>query len=224
MKKFALFLVAVGSTFSYGCIAQTSAKNLSDLSSQNDLAIVSYHVEERINMNFGGSVRTYDVTNLSMITPKELGKDNVRIITPKYGKINPKAVAVETLTAETKKAAPELIKAETKITKPAVIEPKVTKVAAAPVATRDYATIDVVETYERIMDKGYKSVPMLTKVADKHFFNGDYTLAAKWYTELFASTTDLETVYYYRYAQSLIETGQKSKGDEMMKIFETKSL
>ena len=87
MKKYAFFFVAIGSVFSYSCFAQSNAKDLSDMSSKNDLAVVSYHVEERINMNFGGSVRTYEVSNLDMITPKDLGKNNVRIITPKYAKI-----------------------------------------------------------------------------------------------------------------------------------------
>ena len=84
--------------------------------------------------------------------------------------------------------------------------------------------IDVVGTYERIMDKGYKSVDMITKVADQHFFDGDLISAAKWYNELFCCAIDLEPVYYYRYAQSLKAVNQPEKADVMMKIFESKSL
>jgi hypothetical protein len=42
--------------------------------------------------------------------------------------------------------------------------------------------------------------------------------AARWYGELFAMTTDLEPVYYYRYAQSLRFHWWKWKSDEMMDI------
>lgn len=222
MKKFALFCTAVGSVFSYSCYAQSNVTTMMDVSSRNDLAVVSYHVEERINMNFGGSVRTYDVPNLDLITPKDLGKNNVRIITPKYGKVKVKAVAVELATSSTTKTASEPIKSDAKIT--VAVVPVKEKVLVAPEVSRDYVNIDVVGTYERILDKGYKSVDMMTKVADKHFFAGDMTLAAKWYTELFSNKKDLEAVYYYRYAKSLIDTGDTSKGNEMMKIFETKSL
>jgi hypothetical protein len=223
MKKFALFCTAIGSVFSYSCFAQSNVKTLTDASSKNDLAVVSYHVEERINMNFGGSIRTYDVTNLNLITPKDLGKNNIRIITPKYGKINAKAVAVETVSSGGIKSTVEAIKSSARVNATVATPPK-EKVLAAPDVTRDYVNIDIVGTYERILDKGYKSVDMIIKVADKHFFAGDMTLAAKWYTELFNNKTDLEAVYYYRYAQSLLDTGQTAKGNEMMKVFESKSL
>src|SRR6476661_6209111 len=73
------------------------------------------------------------------------------------------------------------------------------KPAAAP--AKETVSIDVVSTYERVMDKGYKSAEMLRKAGDRHFFNGDLTSAAKWYTELFNITTDLDAIYYYRYGQ-----------------------
>ena len=74
------------------------------------------------------------------------------------------------------------------------------------------------------MDKGYKSVAMITKVADRNFFDGDMDKAAKMYAELFAITNDLEAVYYYRYGHSLISIGQTEKGTELIEIFKSKSL
>lgn len=83
-------------------------------------------------------------------------------------------------------------------------------------------SIDVVKTYAKVLDKGYKSVEMLTKVGDRAYFDGDLAIAAKCYSELFSMTKNLDPVYYYRYAQSLKAINQIDKADEMMKLFENK--
>ncbi len=219
MKKFALFCIALGSAFSFNCLAQDNSRLLSNqminqqIAAGDNLAVVSYHVVEKINMNFGSRITTYDVPSLSLVSDKDLGTNNTRTITPKYGRIRIKAVAIEGIKANgSKKLGMDISSIDIKPNYEAII-PK-----------RDFVNIDVVGTYERIMDKGYKSVDMIIKVADRHFFNGDLDLAAKWYTELFNNKKDLEAVYYYRYGQSLIATGQVEKGNEMIKIFETKSL
>jgi len=82
--------------------------------------------------------------------------------------------------------------------------------------------LDRESTYERIIDKGYESVDMLKKVADKRFFNNEFQLAARWYGCLFDLTTDLEPVYYYRYATALKETNQHDKAQAMMELFKQK--
>ncbi|PKH69172.1 hypothetical protein CXF59_00150, partial [Flavobacterium sp. ALD4] len=69
-------------------------------------------------------------------------------------------------------------------------------------------------------EKGYKSADMFQKLGNAYYFNGELKESSRWYGELFAMTTDLERVYYYRYAQSLRFTGEKEKGDEMMAIFD----
>ena len=216
MKNNAHFFIAIASAFSFNGFAQSSpiAK---DFASENDLAVVSYHVEERINMNFGGSITTYNVPSLSLVSDKQLGENNVRIITPKYAKIRAKSIATTIISNREPKALTTLANVTSKLVDAEIITTSQRK--------RLYVDIDVVGTYERIMDKGYKSVAMITKVADRHFFDGDLVLAAKWYTELFNTTTsELEAVYYYRYAQSLLAVGQIKKGNEMMRIFESKSL
>jgi hypothetical protein len=220
MKNYVHFFLAVGSVFSYSCCAQSNTKNLPDLTSKNDLAVVSYHVEERINMNFGGSVRTYEVSNLDMITPKDLGKNNIRIITPKYAKVRGKTAAIETManqkTVVTSTATVKYIPDNSElILKTAQIK---------AIKEEPFVKIDVVKTYERILDKGYKSVAMITNVADRNFFDGDMEKAAQLYAELFTITTDLEPVYYYRYGQSLLFIGQTDKGNELIKIFKAKTL
>lgn len=220
MKNFALFIAMVAGT-SFSCFAQSDSRFLDNgkmddvqITTNNDLAVVSYHVEERVNMKFGGSVTTYDVTDLSMISKNDLGENNVRIITPKYAKIRPRTEAISLTGEKAIISKPEL-----------TVKPVNTNLVIKIEAKKDFANIDVIDTYERVMDKGYKSIVMLTKVADRHFFEGDLVLAAKWYSELFNTTkTELEAVYYYRYGQSLLATGQIQKGNEMMKLFEVKSL
>lgn len=213
MKNYALFFVAIGSICSYSCFAQGNTNGLTDLASGDE--IIAYHVEERINRPMGSSITTYEVSNLSLVHTNDLGMNNTRIVTPKYGKVRAKATAL-TIEAATASEAP----------KTSIIATNVAPIKAfiAAPAINDKVVIDVVGTYERVMDKGYKSVDMLIKVADRHFFEGDLVLSAKWYAELFATKNDLEAVYYYRYAQSLKAINQNAKAAEMMKIFETKSL
>ena len=220
MKNFATIFITITCFISLSSFAQKNRRVVANakmenakIVSGNDL-VVSYHVEERINMRFGSNVTTYDVSSLSLINTNDLGENNVRIVTPKYAKR--KAVAV-VLNIEHPKFA--LANAPILTTsKPIKID------IFLPKKRKDYANIDIIDTYERIMEKGYKTEDMIKKVADSHFFDDDMKLAAKWYGELFAIAPDLDTVYYYRYAQCLKAIGQTKKAEEMMKIFESKSL
>jgi outer membrane protein OmpA-like peptidoglycan-associated protein/tetratricopeptide (TPR) repeat protein len=92
-------------------------------------------------------------------------------------------------------------------------------------ANKDYDTfayIDVIKTYEKVALKGYKSEDMFKKLGDSYYFNSEFEGAAKWYGELFAMNTNIESEYYYRYAQSLRSTGQIDKADKMMDEFNAK--
>ena len=219
MKNLAPLFIVI---FSINCIAQqknripSDAEENTELLSQslsdNELAVVSYHVEERINMAFGSTVTTYDVSSLSLINTNDLGKNNSRIITPKYKKSKEKALALNT------------IKAKNLVDTPIDIKPIKFEMAPPPDSKQKYVEIDKIGTYERILERGYSSVEMLKKVGDRRFFAGDLTLSAKWYSELFSKTTDFDPVYYYRYAQSLNSIGQIEKSKAMMILFKNKSL
>lgn len=222
MKKLAPFFIAVTSFFSINCYSQSSQNLLenakfenpqlsSDIQSTDEMQqIISYHVEERINMNFGSRITTYEVSNLSLVSTADLGPNNIRIITPKYlkSKVNSKKANTPIEPIEIKTTQAITIKAE-----PEFIEKK-----------KEFVTIDVGGTFERILEKGYQSVDMLKKVGDRRFFGGDLKISAKWYSQLFAMTKDLDSVYYYRFAQSLKSIGELEKASEMMKLFESKSL
>lgn len=88
----------------------------------------------------------------------------------------------------------------------------------------NYAFIDAIKTYEKVAEKGYKSAEMFKKLGNSYYFNAQLDQAAKWYQALFEmNTTDLETEYYYRYAQSLRAIGQNDKADKILLEFTKKS-
>jgi hypothetical protein len=227
MKNLAPIFVVIASLFFANAFAQPSKSDasdvimdnslsMSDASANNNLPIVAYHVEERINMPFGSHITTYEVSSLSLVSTNDLGPNNVRIVTPKYAKVRATVKALATPTASIEKS---------KMVTPKIIAPLISYKfnAIAPIENRKYVDIDVLGTYERVLDKGYKSVDMFKKVGDKRFFGGDLVVAAKWYSQLFAMTTDLDPIYFYRYAESLKSVGLVEKATEMMTIFENKN-
>ena len=87
----------------------------------------------------------------------------------------------------------------------------------------NYSYIDAIKTYERLAEKGYKSVDMFQKLGNAYYFNAELEKAAKWYGELFALTSDLGSEYYFRYAHCLRAIGQNEKAEEMLEKFNQKS-
>jgi hypothetical protein len=86
-----------------------------------------------------------------------------------------------------------------------------------------YAIIDPIKTYERIVEKGYKSVDMFEKLGNSYFLNAELDKAARWYGELFAMTTNVEPKYYYRYTLCLRSIGQIEKANQILGIYYQKS-
>jgi len=222
MKNYTPLFIAIASIFSFSCYAQRDVRIsansktddtqlLADSMSNNDLAIVSYHVEERINMNFGSHITTYNVSSLSLVNTNDLGQNNTRVITPKYGKA--KAVVASVINIQPTPAVATIIP----VVQPVKVDLKIVE------DKKKYVNIDILSTYERVIEKGYKSIDMLKRVGNGRFFDGDLVMAAKWYSQLFSMTTDLEPVYYYRYAQSLASIREIEKANEMMAIFENKN-
>jgi hypothetical protein len=224
MKTYTLLFIELVCVFSFNCFAQRTKPShapviaatinahpqLENTSDANDLVIQAYSVEETINMTFGRRVTKYEVTKLDMVNTYDLGPNNTRTVTPIYGKPKVKTVEVG-LNSKT------FVDSTAKVIKPV-------KVAVlAPSEKTKYVSINVVSAYEKIIDKGYKSLDMLKKVADRSYFDNDMETAAKYYAQLMEQTTDLDSVYYYRYAQSLKVTNQTEKANEMMILFESKN-
>lgn len=222
MKTYAANFTLIACVFSLSCFAQRAASNTPVIASianahsqpdnkqDNDLVIDYYHVEETINMTFGRRVTKYEVSKLDMVNTYDLGPNNTRTVTPVYKKAKVKATEIAMLSKTIKDTVPSAIKP----VKVAVI---------APTQKAKYLTVDVTKTYMKVVDKGYVSAEMLKKVADKHYFEGEMSEASKFYAQLIEMAPNSEASYYYRYAQSLKETGQTEKANEMMVMFESKN-
>lgn len=217
MEKHVLLLAITACTFSFSGLAQYNerfqvdlkAKNsrlIADRISQKELTIVSYKVEEKINMKFGSTITTYSVPSVDLINTNDLGDNNTRIVTPKYARTKPKRLNNELTMAPLASITVEPMQVNVVIRK----------------EKKSYVKVNILRTYERVLAKGYLSTDMLKKVADWRYFDGDLEAAEHWYTELYCITPDLETTFYYRYAQCLKSIGEKEKAKEMMEIFETK--
>lgn len=217
MKKYEAISTTLAFVFSLNCFAQrtenasdTSVKGntvlLTDNLADSDLVIKSYYVEERINKLFGGRIITYEVSKLEMVDTYDLGPNNTRTIIPRYVKRKQKVIT---------NAIPAITPVQSTVDSVVPIE---VEIAASKEKTK-YVDIDLVNTYETVIGKGYKSVEMLRKVADKQYFDGNLIAAACYYAQLFELTTDLDVVYYYRYAQSLKAINESEKADALMKRF-----
>jgi outer membrane protein OmpA-like peptidoglycan-associated protein/tetratricopeptide (TPR) repeat protein len=86
-----------------------------------------------------------------------------------------------------------------------------------------YSYIDAIKTYERVAEKGYKSVDMFQKLGNSYYFNSEFEKAAKWYGELFAMNSDQDSEFHYRYGQSLKSIGENEKANQILEKFHQKA-
>jgi tetratricopeptide (TPR) repeat protein len=92
-------------------------------------------------------------------------------------------------------------------------------ISDAPKKVDTPAYIDIIKTYEGVIEKGYETLEVLKKVANSYFFDNELEKAEKYYNKLFRKTSDLEPEYYYRYSVALKATNQIEKADEFLKKF-----
>lgn len=247
MKTYIVFFILIINLFSFTCLGQRSNNaNKNTPSQSNDtlkehLVIVGYYVEETINMPFGQRITKYEVSKLSMVNTYDLGPNNTRIVTPIYRKPKIKPAEINPLQSKAISSdnvnninVPVKIKtsvsAKKEIKTPASIEDEVNTSSTSSAAKEEspkYVVVDVVNTYAKVInkDKNYKSIDtnVLKKVADRSYFEGDLVSAAKYYSQLFAITKNLDAMYYYRYAQALNAINKTKEANEMMKIFNNNS-
>lgn len=219
MKNQVLFYVMLISAISFNGLSQkiivspnktkigdslSNALIMDEKKNNSGKKIKYYHVEETVNMKFGGYTTTYNVSDPKLIRTNTLGPNNTRTVTPFFA--NEKKLAKPKLKADTLKAKPMAV-------------PNKLNTTDIPKKAENYAYIDILKTYERISEKGYKSIPVLKKLGNDYFFNDEFEKAAKSYGELFSLTTELEPEYYYRYSISLKAIGQNEKANEYLKKF-----
>jgi len=86
-----------------------------------------------------------------------------------------------------------------------------------------YSYIDAIEVYEKVAEKGYKSAELFEKLGNAYYFNGELDKASKWYGELFALNQEVDSEYYFRYAQALKAEGNYEKSNQYMELFAQKT-
>ena len=86
-----------------------------------------------------------------------------------------------------------------------------------------YSYIDAIEIYEKVAEKGYKSVDLFQKLGNAYYFNGELDKASRWYGELFALNQEVDPEYYFRYAQALKANGNYEKSNQYMELFAQKT-
>lgn len=96
------------------------------------------------------------------------------------------------------------------------------KVQLKKAATKyeQYHFVDAIKTYEKVANKGYKSVELFSKLGDSYYFQSNLNEANKWYEQLFALNSSVDAEYYFRYAQTLKSIQDYKKADEMMAAFD----
>ena len=100
---------------------------------------------------------------------------------------------------------------------------QISKLAKADKKYDKFSYIDAIEIYEKVAEKGIKSVDLFQKLGNAFYFNGELTKASKWYGALFALQQEVEPEYYFRYAQALKAEGNYEKANQFMDIFLTKT-
>ncbi|WP_460218113.1 OmpA family protein [Psychroserpens sp. MEBiC05023] len=89
-------------------------------------------------------------------------------------------------------------------------------------ASRAYDNLAYLKTSEillEVAENGYKSVDLLQKLANSFYFNNQMEEAAKWYGELMAMEENIDSEYYFRYAQALKSIENYDESDKWMKKF-----
>lgn len=206
-------------------------KTISEKSPNSVRTVKSYHVVENVNMNFGGHTTTYIVSDIALVNTYDLGPNNTRVVTTLYTKKQkaeekqPSVYQPNTLTKTINTTVTPYNKIGVKdlvITK----NPISTELSIAieyPDESIGVAYIDILDNYERVVEKGYKSIDIFKRLGNKYYFKGELEKAAKFYSELFVMTSDLDPEYYYRYAQSLISIRKNDTANKMMLIYEQKT-
>ncbi|GGA74451.1 hypothetical protein GCM10008015_13890 [Flavobacterium palustre] len=202
-------------------IKDTITKSSTDSATISNLVktVISYKVVEKINMTFGGYTVTYVVSDISLINTTDLGPNNTRIVTPIFDIKRQNIKTIKRPVIDSLNLMP--VNFDSNITVNFDIPEK--PVFEEIDISNGTEYIDIVKTYERVVDKGFKSIEMLKRIANAYYFDNKLDKAAKYYQDLFNMTTDLEPEYYFRYAKSLKFINKQDKANEMMKIFNQKN-
>ena len=96
-----------------------------------------------------------------------------------------------------------------------------TKIAKAEKKFNNYAFVDAIASYERLVEKGYTSEEIYKKLGDANYLDAKYKKASEWYQKLIETNKTPEPEYIYRYAQSLKSLGKYEESNTLMDQFES---
>lgn len=87
-----------------------------------------------------------------------------------------------------------------------------------------WAYVDALNIYEKIFKRGFTSQELLEHLGNAYYFNANYASAYKHYERLFTQyeNEDLESEYYYRYAQTLQHMGMEAEAKAYYDAFTQK--
>lgn len=83
----------------------------------------------------------------------------------------------------------------------------------------ELAYAEAIESYERAIKNGDRSVQSLQNLADSYYYNGMYKDANRWYSEIVNNERNLNSLsvdLYYRYIQTLKSVGNYQEADKLM--------
>jgi outer membrane protein OmpA-like peptidoglycan-associated protein/tetratricopeptide (TPR) repeat protein len=87
-----------------------------------------------------------------------------------------------------------------------------------------FAYKKAIGTYKDLVEQGYYGQEIFQNLGNANYLNANYEEAAKWYKELFAlDSVQIESNYYFRYAQSLKSLKKYNESNQWMEQFITRS-
>lgn len=83
------------------------------------------------------------------------------------------------------------------------------------------AYVDAIDLYKKIYKRGHSSSELLQNLGNSYYFNANYAEAHTYYSKLFNDypDSDIEAVYYYRYAHTLQNVGAASEAKQYYDLY-----
>lgn len=78
--------------------------------------------------------------------------------------------------------------------------------------------IDLAKVYEQLVKEGYGSQEVYLKLANEHYFQGNYQSAKKWFEKVFETATPTDEKLIFRYKQTLKALKVSFKGNPYLAV------
>ncbi|OXA75160.1 WD40-like Beta Propeller Repeat [Flavobacterium aquidurense] len=97
------------------------------------------------------------------------------------------------------------------------------KLEKANEAYNKFAFIEAAKLYQEEIKKGNNTLEVYTKLADCYYYNGNYSEATQYYAKVVSASNNVESEYYFRYAQCLNNAQDYKLSEAVMKMYFLKS-